>query len=324
MTIIFLSDFSFVLLSAAIIDHVIGDPRSWLHPTMIMGYLIESGKNWSLACTSKRKYLRLLGILLNLTMVIGSGIVGFLIVKLCDQISSYLAIAISALILASCFATRSLTDAAEEVISKDVSLPQMRQCLAQYVGRDTAGLNRDGIYRALLETIAENTPDGVTAPLFYALLGALIPGIGPVPLSLSYKAASTLDSMIGYKREPYTYIGWFSARLEDYLTWMPCRLTVLTLAVLSRQSKRILAICKRDAPKDPSPNSGWSEAAYAAILNVQLGGINTYQGIQRIKPKLGDDLESISPNTIKRSLMLMRSCFWLWLTGGIALIEFLR
>lgn len=320
----FFSNTSWVLLLAGLADYLIGDPKAWLHPTMVIGSLIDQGKIWSLAITSKKQYRRLLGVLLNLVIVIGSGLVGFWLVKLSELISPYLAIATSSVILASCFATKSLADAAQEVLSKDSSLVQMRESLAQYVGRDTIDLTKDEIYRALLETIAENTPDGVTGPLFYALLGSLIPGVGPVPLALAYKAASTLDSMIGYKREPYTYIGWFSARLEDYLTWIPSRLTVLTLALISREPRRVLKICIRDAPQDPSPNSGWSEAVYAAIVNVQLGGSNNYQGVKKYKPLLGDPLESISPAKIEYSLKLMRSCFWLWLILGIVLVEFFR
>ena len=102
-------------------------------------------------------------------------------------------------------------------------------------------LSEAEILRAVLETVTENATDGVMAPLFYAIVGAFIPVIGAVPLALAYKASSTLDSMVGYREAPYTYIGWFSARLEDCLTWLPCRLTVITLALLSGKPCKCLA-----------------------------------------------------------------------------------
>jgi adenosylcobinamide-phosphate synthase len=137
--------------------------------------------------------------------------------------------------------------------------------------------------------------------------------LGAVPLAFAYKAASTLDSMVGYHREPYTDLGWFSAQLEDRLTWLPCRVTVLTLSLFSGKPLKVLAICRRDGVKDPSPNSGWSESAYAAILGVQLGGKNTYQGIIKDKPLLGDAQEAISLAKINQALSLTRYCFLLWL-----------
>jgi adenosylcobinamide-phosphate synthase len=158
----------------------------------------------------------------------------------------------------------------------------------------------------------------VTSPLFYATLGAFFFPLGSVPLAIAYKAASTLDSMIGYLREPYTDIGWFSAKFEDYLTYLPCRLTVLTLACLSGQPQRVLQICRRDAPHDPSLNSGWSECVYAAILGVQLGGINYYQGVPKPKPLLGDPQNPITTTTVEQAFVLTRHCFLLWLV--IALV----
>ncbi|MGH2412651.1 MAG: cobalamin biosynthesis protein CobD/CbiB, partial [Microcystaceae cyanobacterium] len=143
---------------------------------------------------------------------------------------------------------------------------------------------------------------------------------GSVPLALAYKAASTLDSMIGYRQEPYTDLGWFSAQLEDYLTWLPCRLTVLTLALISGNPQYVLQICRRDANKDPSPNSGWSECVYAAILGVQLGGTNIYSGVVQQKPLLGDGIDPITPDKIYQALALTRNCCLIWL--GLALVGF--
>jgi adenosylcobinamide-phosphate synthase len=195
-------------------------------------------------------------------------------------------------------------------------LLQARSHLSHYVGRDTEQLDKSEILRAVLETVTENATDGVMAPLFYALLGAALPGVGSVPLALAYKAASTLDSMIGYREAPYTHLGWFSARMEDILTWIPCRLAILTLALISRKPRTVWKICFRDAPADPSPNSGWSEAAYAAALGVQVGGTNWYKGMAKQKPLLGDPLRAIAPADIAKALQLTRYSFLLWLSLG--------
>ena len=238
------------------------------------------------------------------------------------QISSLLAIAVQIIGVASCLAGRSLAQAARSVLLplQNQDLASARQALAQFVGRDTEQLNETEILRATVESVAENTVDGVTAPLFYALLGAAIPGLGPWPLAIAYKAASTLDSMIGYRRQPYADLGWFSAQLEDRLTWLPCRLTVLMLAILSGQPRKALRICRRDGPQDPSPNSCWSEGIYAAILGVQLGGDNLYQGLVKSKPLLGDRRLPLTLNTVEQALSY--SCWvFLWqLLGGLLAI----
>jgi adenosylcobinamide-phosphate synthase len=124
--------------------------------------------------------------------------------------------------------------------------------------------------------------------------------------------------MIGYRRPPYTHIGWFSAKSEDVLTWLPCRLTVLTLALISGQPERVLSICWRDARRDPSPNSGWSECVYGAILGVQLGGKNQYRGQIVEKPLLGDNLNPITVKTVEQALNLTRTCVLLWLAIAVS------
>jgi adenosylcobinamide-phosphate synthase len=126
--------------------------------------------------------------------------------------------------------------------------------------------------------------------------------------------------MVGYKTPPYTYLGWFSARLEDGLSWFPCRLTVITLGLLSAKPLYVWRICRRDASADPSPNSGWSECAYAAILGVQMGGTNWYGGVAKEKPLLGDPIYAITPTHIYTALDLTRYCFLLWLGAAIAIL----
>ncbi len=307
-----------ILLLAAFLDYLIGDPKNWLHPVQVMGWYINKVSNKVLSSYEQKNLRRGAGVFLGLSLTISSALLSWLLIRLTEAGNFYLGVGLQIILLASCFAGKSLGRAVREVLQplEEKNLELARTTLSYYVGRDTENLSREEILRALLETVAENTPDGITAPLFYALLGSFLP-TGPIPLAFAYKAISTLDSMIGYLREPYTDIGWFSAKCEDYLTWLPCRLTVLTLALISRKPGKTLEICWRDAGQDPSPNSGWSESAYAAILGVQLGGVNTYKGVVKEKPLLGDSINPITPEIIYYALKLTRYTFLIWLLLGI-------
>ncbi len=274
-----------VLIIAALLDYLIGDPWNWPHPVQVMGWVISRVTKFSLRLCHNSLTQRLAGIVLGIILIIGSGLVGFLIIQSARWVHPLLGIAIDSILLASCFAGRSLRVAAEAVLQPLTTgdLEKARKILSNYVGRDTQNLSqaeilrasRDTqnlsqaeILRAILETVAENATDGVMAPLFYAIVGVFVPFVGSTPLALAYKASSTLDSMVGYREAPYTYLGCFCARLEDCLTWLPCRLTVVTVALLSGKPMHVWRICRRDAINDPSPNSGWSECAYAAFLDV--------------------------------------------------------
>lgn len=312
------SSSSFILLFAALVDYLIGDPKDWLHPVQVMGWLIQNYARLALKFCDPGGQRRLAGLLLGLLLIVGSGLCGWLIVLVGNMIHPLVGLMIQVILLASCLALKSLRLAVQDVLEplERHDLSQTRSRLSMYVGRDTEQLSSAEILRALLETVAENAVDGVTAPLFYAIVGSFTP-IGAIPWALAYKAASTLDSMVGYLQQPYRDLGWFSAQLEDRLTWIPCRLTVITLGLFSGHPLRVWNICRRDGIKDPSPNSGWSEAAYAAILKVQLGGINTYKGEIKAKPLLGDAIETISVAKINRALSLTRACFLVWLAIAI-------
>lgn len=304
-----------IIWLASILDYLIGDPQPWIHPVQVMGWIIQGYHNFVIDRISSKLGRKIAGIILGLALILGSSGITWLLINLVSHINYYAGIILQVVLLASCFAGRSLRHAAEDVLLyiKQDDLSQARYRLSFYVGRDTDNLSKDEILRAILETVAENTVDGVTAPLFYSLIGVFLPVIGCVPFAIAYKASSTLDSMIGYKKEPYTDIGWFSAKLEDYLTWLPCRLTVLTLAIISGEPLKYITECRKYATQDPSPNSGWSEAIYALILKVQLGGENTYKGETKFKPLLGKPEQKIDQNSIEQALSLTRKCFLLWL-----------
>ncbi len=312
-----------IILLAVILDYLIGDPQILLHPVQVMGWFINFFTQFFLHLIQNNLLRRLAGIFITIILVIGSALIGWLIVKFSYDIHYVCGIFIETIILASCFALKSLKDAAKDVLNTLLNndINQARITLSKYVGRDTDQLSSTDILRAVLETVSENATDGVMSPLFYAILGAFIPGVGGVPLALAYKASSTLDSMIGYKQEPFTDLGWCCAKLEDVLTWFPCRLTVITLGLISGKIKTVWQLCQRDANQDPSPNSGWSECTYAAILGVQLGGINFYQGVEKPKPLLGDKINVITPEVINKSLQLTNYAFLLWVMITLVIFQ---
>jgi len=311
-----------VLAIAALLDYGIGDPKTWLHPVQVMGWVIGGYCQWVLAqpwLQSNRGLMRIAGVGLGVSLIGGSGVLGWLVIAGATQVHPLVGLGVECILLASCLAGRSLRAAATDVLTPlvagEVAIARLR--LSQYVGRDTADLSEPEILRAVLETVTENATDGVMAPLFYGIVGAFLP-IGSVPLALAYKAASTLDSMVGYRDAPYTHLGWFSAKTDDVLTWIPCRLTVLTLALFSGKPWYVWRLCCRDAIHDPSPNAGWSECAYAALLGVQVGGINRYRGVVKSKPLLGDPIVPITPERIQQAMYWTRRMVLLWLIGAIA------
>jgi adenosylcobinamide-phosphate synthase len=314
------------LFIAACLDYLIGDPWGWLHPVQVMGWVIEKFTRIALKYSNNHYLRRMLGVVLCWGLIIGTGGISWLIIYACQSINSWFSIAIQSIFLASCFAGKSLRQAAEDVLAAIATedLDLARSKLKMYVGRDTDKLTIPEINRAILETVTENAIDGVMAPLFYAIVGIFIPIVGAVPLAMAYKAASTLDSMVGYRREPYADLGWCSAKSEDLITWVPCRLAVLTVSIISGKPITVWRLCLRDAVQDPSPNSGWSECAYAAALGVQVGGINYYREQVQRKPLLGDDLQAITPVVIQQALDLTRYSFLLWLgltAIGLSLIN---
>lgn len=310
------------VLAAVLLDAIAGDPPQLFHPVQAMGAAISGLTRVALARCSGRWPRRLAGMAIAGAAIAGSGAAGWASVWLARQVQPLAGAAVEVVLLASCFAANSLQRAAREVLQPLAAgeLEQARSQLSRYVGRDTAELDATECARAVLETVAENTTDGVTAPLFYGTLGALLGPGGAAALALAYKAASTLDSTIGYRREPYADLGWFGAQLEDVLTWIPCRLTVLAVALLSGRPRTVWHCCRRDAPEDPSPNAGWSVCAFAASVGVQVGGKNVYQGVATFKPLLGDPERTVSFETATEVCRLARWCWGVWVAAAIAVL----
>ncbi|MGM0542556.1 MAG: adenosylcobinamide-phosphate synthase CbiB [Pseudomonadota bacterium] len=307
---------SLIMVAVAIVvDLLIGDPRSLPHPVVIIGRGISVlDARWN---QGGDKCRRRSGFLLTVTIVSGTFFVAWLALALLTALHPWLGIVAEIGLLATTLAIKGLADAGR-AIAKPLAkgdLPAARRALAMVVGRDTEQLDEAEITRGGVETIAENTVDGITAPLLFALIGG-------APLALAYKAINTLDSMVGYRNQRYADFGYASAKLDDVANWLPARLTVLCLwlagLLLSIAGSRPLhwqgalhATC-RDAPLHPSPNAGWPEAMMARLLGVQLGGTNFYQGVASNRATLGEPLETLQVAHINASIRLMHATWLLF------------
>ena len=320
-----------LVLVAVVLDLIMGDPRGWPHPVVMIGGLIAAlERRWNRGTPQARRFK---GLWLTACVVSLVYAATWSLLSVLAWLHPWLGRLGEVLLLASAFAIKGLRDAAMAVAAPLArgDLAGARGAVAMIVGRDTQALDEAGITRATVETVAENTVDGITAPLFWALLGG-------APLALAYKAVNTLDSMVGYRNERYADFGYASARLDDLANWLPARLTALCmwLAALVLPGARTREVLKkgalagtwRDAPRHLSPNSGWPEAMMAHLLGVQLGGINHYDG-GRIseRARMGKPHEPLQVAHIERSVghmhgawlvfLLLMACL-VWVGSGSA------
>ncbi len=305
-----------MLCAILFFDLLLGDPHGWPHPIVWIGQLITRLETW---LRKKIKQARFAGILLLLQTLLISGVSAALLLRIADTLSGFIAWLVSLWLGWSCLALRSLHQESRVVIAEleAGNIVGARQALAMIVGRETADLDEEEILRACIETVAENTSDGVVAPIFYLVIG------GPV-LGLIFKAASTLDSMVGYKNERYREFGWASARFDDLLNWIPARLTGLLLVaaahVMQLNGNGAMSVMLRDARKHASPNAGWPEAAAAGALGIQLGGPATYFGEKIDKPTFGNADQVVGVKHYRQMIKLLYlSAFGAFLFGLIVL-----
>jgi len=303
---------------AVMIDRVIGDPPSWPHPVKWFGKLISFlDKRLNNGGVRARKWK---GVWMLLIVMLAVLLPALLICIAAYNIHPMVGILVEGIIIATTIAQKSLKDAALDVYDplQKNDLQEARVKLSYIVGRDTEHLPEPEIVRGTVETVAENTSDGVTAPMFWALVGG-------APLALVYRAINTCDSMVGYKNEKYQEFGWASARMDDAVNLIPSRLTGFMMLLANRpfktNRKTAWRILFRDAKKHPSPNSGWCEAAAAALLGVQLGGINTYKGMVSNRARMGDSLFPLeSKDILKMNRILSQTVVLfliLLLLGGV-------
>jgi len=288
------------ILIAILLDQLWGDPRWLPHPIRLIGA----------ACSALEKMSRAMlpplaagFTTVLLVLCLTGGVVSGLLYG-ARLIHPWLETAMSILLFYTTFAARDLAKHSREVYQALAAndLGEARRRVGMIVGRDTANLDETGVARAAVESVAESMVDGVTAPLFFAVLG------GPLAAML-YKAVNTMDSMFGYKNERYFKFGKAAARLDDLANFIPARLTSLLIPAaaffLRLDMRRSLLILFRDRLNHASPNSGHSEAAVAGALGVQLGGTNIYFGKPVTKPTIGDATRTIEPQDILRTNRIM-------------------
>ena len=324
----------FLLVSAAAgLDRLVGDPCWCLHPVVVMGWCISRLRRLAEHWAGDRPWaLRLGGGVITAVLVGGSGGAGWLLEQwalgraLPDARPA--ALFLLWIALASALAGRSLEQAVRGVLRALADLAAARTALSWIVGRDTTELNQAEIVRAAAETASENAVDGLFAPLFWMLVGAGLWSAGcswaPGPLAMAwgFKAASTLDSMLGYRQGKLLWLGTAGARLDNLLVWLPCRLVALSLPLAAGAGPggwlRGLAAALRDGAPDPSPNAGVSQAAYAHAAGVQLGGLNRYGDQVKAKPLLAAGSPLPTPAAVERMLRLNLQLELLWLLAGLA------
>jgi adenosylcobinamide-phosphate synthase len=309
------------LLLAWALDAVFGDPRwiPWPHPVVAIGRGVTflDGVLYRTDASPVRLVCR--GLILWVGVVLGTAVAGWTLLAVASWAHPLVGRAAAIYVAYACLATRCLDAEARAVagLLRRAKVPEARRRLSRIVGRDTEGLSRPEIVRATVETVAENTSDAVVAPLFYLALGAFL-GWGPM-LGLAYKAINTLDSMVGYRDERHQHFGKVSAVADDLANWIPARVTVVVTAVaaqvLWRRGRACTAVAVRDGRLHRSPNAGYPEAAFAGALGVSLGGTNSYRGVDRASPRIGDPSTELNTGHVYRSLGL------LW-GGSVAMLLF--
>ena len=305
------------LIAGFLLDLLLGDPEWLYHPVRLIGkYISIAEKRLRARGGNLRKSAVLLTVsTVLLTMISAALILGLL--QAAGRIPLFIGMAVLDWmgIAVTCMAR----EARDVEKSFDRGIDAARKQVARIVGRDTCKLNEEEIIKATVETVAENTTDGVISPIFWALLG------GPV-LLWGFKAASTLDSMVGYMDDRYRDIGWSSARLDDMLNFFPARLTALLMIcaafLTGMDGRNACRIVRRDHANHKSPNCAWSEAAAAGTLHIQLGGTNVYFGKPVAKPTIGDADRPAERKDIQRAICLLygTSLLMIFICTGIALL----
>lgn len=292
------------LLAGFLLDCVVGDPRalSKIHPISLIGRLISALEKAARRLFPKRLVLG--GTLLGIAVLLLSAGVPLGLLILCYHVDLWLGTAVESVLCCTLIAARCLRNESMKVYRalEKGDTEEARRAVSGIVGRDTAPLDRAGMIRAAVETVAENTSDGVTAPVIFIALGG-------APLGFLYKAANTMDSMLGYTNEKYRDIGRFAAKLDDFLNYLPSRITALLMiaaaGILGLDMRGARRIWRRDRRNHPSPNSAQTESVCAGALGVRLAGDAFYFGELHKKPFIGDNTREIENEDIRRANRLM-------------------
>ena len=289
---------------AYVLDLIFGDPQNIIHPVQIIGKMINIGEKSLLGkkYKSDRKYKFFAGMILNITIISLTYGITYLIHRTSEN--SIIFTVAEIYLMYTVFSINSLAREGNRVynILKEGNIERARKDLSYLVSRDTETMDEKMIIRSTMETISENTVDGIVAPMLYMFLGGL-------PLSMTYKAINTFDSMVGYKNEKYMDFGKFSAKLDDVANFIPARITgiliVIASVILGYDYKNSLKIFIRDRKNHSSPNSGHAEAGVAGALGVQFGGRVSYFGKEVDKPVIGDKIKDFELEDIKKNIKIM-------------------
>lgn len=305
------------ILLGFILDTIIGDPYKLPHPIRWIGSFISILEKLCRKIAKSNTMLMILGAILVFIVVFVSGGIILLVLKLAS-FNKYAYLIVSSVICYYMLAGKSLKTESMKVYKafENNDTEGARKAVSMIVGRDTQSLTKEGIIKAAVETVAENSSDGVVAPLIYMLI------FGPVG-GVVYKAVNTMDSMIGYVEEKYFYIGKFAAKLDDVLNYIPARisgiLVIISAFILRYDYKNAFRIFKRDRRKHASPNSAQTESAMAGALGVQLAGDATYFGVVHKKPYIGDKKREIENEDIKRANDIMYTMTIICLVVGLVI-----
>ena len=288
------------MLVGFVLDLIIGDPERWTHPVIWIGKWISfmEKRLRKRGGNLRRSALVLTASTVLIAMAATAAVLGIL--ALIHKAALFIGMCI---ISWWCLSAKCLAVEAKGVYrALGVSVEKGRTQVARIVGRDTTELSEEEIVCATVETVAENTTDGVISPMLYLAIG------GPV-LAMGFKAASTLDSMVGYLNEKYRDIGWSSAKLDDVLNYIPARICGWLMCIgaffVKLDGKNAIRIMKRDHANHLSPNCAWSESAAAGAMHIQLGGTHTYFGKVVEKPTIGDDDRPVEKRDILRANRLL-------------------
>ena len=286
-----------------ILDLIIGDPYSLPHPVRFIGKLISFVEKKIRKITLSDKGLKIAGFFLWFA-VVGVTLCSTSIVVRLFRFNKGAYFILNTILIYTTLATKCLKDESVKIynILKTGDLQKSRIQLSYIVGRDTTNLGEKEIVRATVETVAENTVDGIIAPLFYGFIGG-------APLAMAYKAINTLDSTVGYKNDKYYYLGYASAKIDDIANYIPSRIGVILISLGSFFAgfnfRNALKIGIRDRKNHKSPNCAFSEGAVAGALGIQLGGTNIYFGKEVYKPTIGDKNREIEIEDIVRTNKIM-------------------
>jgi adenosylcobinamide-phosphate synthase len=304
----------FALLIGFAIDLIVGDPHSIPHPVIGIGKLISGFEKVlrRLFPKTERGEKAAGGVLWMLVVVISTAVPALLL-WLCHWISPWLRLAVESVMCWQILATKSLRDESMKVYHalETGDLEKSRYAVSMIVGRDTASLDDAGVTRAAVETVAENTSDGIVVPLLFA-------AIGGAPLGFFYKAVNTMDSMLGYVEPPYKNIGFVPAKMDDVMNFVPSRFSALLILAagwfLRLDVKNGWKIFRRDRFNHASPNSAQTESVCAGLLGLRLAGDAWYHGVLHKKQYIGDSVREIEHRDIPRT------CRLLYVTALLALI----